>query len=105
MLVLSLCLSLPVWANEDGGKEDQAAQFSKHKQEMAQGIDAQISNLQTTKSCLSSAQDGDGMKKCFEEQGKRQKEMHDQQEQKRKQQIDEQIKHLQDEKAKIDQKK
>ena len=105
ILLLSFCLCLPLWANEDGGKADQAAQFAKHKQEMAQGIDAQISMLQTLKSCVSSAQDGDGMKKCHEEQDKRQKEMQAQHEQKRKEQIDEQIKHLQDEKAKMDQKK
>ena len=71
--------------------------FTAQKEKILKSMDQRISSLQAEKSCISAAIDHDAMKACREEQEKKMKEL-------KAQQVDEQIKLLQDEKAKLNQK-
>lgn len=68
--------------------------FEKHKQHMLKEMEEQISSLQNVKSCISSASDHEGVKRCHEalEKARKQHRAHE---------LDERIHSLEEEKAKL----
>lgn len=83
---------------------DQKEHFEKRKGEMLSHIDAQISALNETKSCISSASNQEAIKACREAAEKKREALHAKQKEMHAKQIDEQIKKLQERKAKMSEK-
>lgn len=93
IFVMALALTLSVSAEGPAEGMD----FTTQKEKLLKGIEQRLSSLQAEKNCVSAAQDQNAIKACREEQGKKMKEM-------KVRQVDEQIKRLQDEKARLNQK-
>lgn len=69
-------------------------EFSENKQHIVKGLSEDISALQTAKSCVSSASDREALKACMDALEKTRR-------QRRAENIDEKIRKLQEEKAKL----
>lgn len=89
------------WSNEHAGEEGKGQNLEHRKKEILTEIDQEISMFQAFRSCVSSANDHEAMKRCRDERETKQKEIRSQREARRREKIDEQIKHLQDEKEKL----
>lgn len=98
-LILSLLLtSVSVLAQDP-------AQFAEHKKKVSSEIEQRITILQTEKSCVDSAADGNAMKSCREASKAAHEKMQAAHKQERMEHLDEKIKKLQDEKSKMQQPK
>jgi len=75
--------------------------FPKHKQETLDHLDKMISAMQEMRTCVAGAKAHEDMKACHEAQEKNMHAMEMQHKEHRKEMIDDQIKRLQDEKAKM----
>ena len=106
ILLVALTLSmanLKVLAGHPGsGPGDSKEMFGKRKLELVSDLEAKITDLQNAKSCASAAQDEPAMQKCHQEMRKAHQEAEARMKTKRKEHIDEQIKHLQAEKEKME---
>jgi hypothetical protein len=76
--------------------------FDKLKQETLSHLDARIQDLNEAKSCVSSAQNLEALKKCRMDMRGEHMKMRGQMMEKRKARLDEQIKKLEAEKQKLD---
>lgn len=94
LVSLLFVVSASAFANED---------FAAHKQEYMTELDSHISGIQSAKSCAMSAQDREALKKCREILEQAREGWRLSRKAKHKERIDAQIKHLQEEKTKMDQ--
>lgn len=94
-IIFAMALALTLSASAEGPAK--VIDFATQKEKLLKGIEQRLSSLQAEKNCISVAQDQNAIKACREEQEKKMKEM-------KVQQVDEQIKRLQDEKARLNQK-
>lgn len=62
VLLLALALTAPAWATEENA--DKAAMFQQAKSNMLSNIDQRINNLNSAKTCINSAADGEALKAC-----------------------------------------
>ena len=83
------------------GKKDEG--FQKHKQETLDHLDHMIASMQKMKSCASAAKSHEDMKACHESQKGEMHAMEEKNREHHKEMIDQRIKELQDEKAKLNQ--
>lgn len=75
--------------------------FAKFKKDKLEGLETRISVLQEQKSCLGSASSHEDMKKCHDSMEGKEKELKAKHEAMKAQHIDDKIKKLQEEKAKL----
>ncbi len=99
LLILSLLSVQTVFAQEDSSR------FEEHKKEVLADMDTRIGMIQTEKSCISSAANRDGIKKCREAAKAEHEKFHASKKQENMQKIDEQIKKLESKKQQMQQKK
>lgn len=78
------------------------AKFDEHKKMVIGELEKVISIAQTEKSCMESATNFEGIKKCRETAKMEREKIQSDRKQMRSQKIDEHIKKLQDEKAKLE---
>jgi hypothetical protein len=90
-MILLVILSFNAFSEED-------AKFLEHKKMMLENISAQISLLQTTKSCIEGAADHSAAKKCHENAKAERSKLESQK-------IDHQLKELDERKQKLLEKK
>lgn len=76
-------------------------QLARIKQETLSHLDQRIAHLQETKSCVSSANDQEQLKKCRENLKKENKALHEENKNKRIQRIEEKIKRMEEKKAQM----
>ena len=91
--VLSQTVGL-VFANEEG--------FEKRKQAMMKEMDDRIGNLQTTKTCISSAKDRMAMNGCYKNMRESRMKERSEMLERRKEHIEERMQKLQNERSKIE---
>jgi N-methylhydantoinase B/oxoprolinase/acetone carboxylase alpha subunit len=89
-------------ASPKQGSEEQE-QFQRMKKEMLKDLDAQLSELQKFRECISAAADHAGAKKCHEEHEAAQKSFREAKKQERLQRIEEQQRQLDKEKRDLQQ--
>lgn len=89
------------WSNEHPGNEGKGENLEHRKKEILTEVDLEISMFQAFRSCVSSANDHDAMKRCRQERKTKMNEMRSQRKGRRREKIDEQIKNLQTEKEKL----
>ena len=90
------------WAADTAADKPKDDGFDKHKQMILQELDERISVAQTMKTCVSAAHGKEDLKVCREKHEKIDQDLKAKMKERRKQNIDENIKHLQDEKSKIE---
>jgi hypothetical protein len=99
LLILALLSVQSVFAQED------ASRFEEHKKEVLADMDTRIGMIQTEKSCIASATNRDGIKKCREAAKAEHDKFHASKKQENMQKIDDQIKKLEAKKQQMQQKK
>lgn len=95
VIIFAAAITLTLSAFAEGPAK--GMDFTAQKEKILKNLEQRLSFLQAEKTCISAAQDQNALKVCREEQEKKMKEM-------KSQEVDEQIKRLQEEKAKLNQK-
>lgn len=100
-----LLSAAPAFAHEGeaGPERSEKEHFAEMKAGMLKDVDAQIGALQKFRACAEAAADHPAMKKCHEDREAAMKEQHKAKKAERLRMIEEQQRHLDEEKAKLKQ--